>query len=50
MLLIVASVLVMALSFYIHAYALLLYLLTAAAPLLRWHRRLADRAPAARQV
>jgi uncharacterized membrane protein len=36
---IIVSVLAMALSFYIHAYALLLYLFTAAAPLLRWHKR-----------
>jgi uncharacterized membrane protein len=33
---IILSVLVMLLSFYIHAYALLLYLLTAVAPLFRW--------------
>jgi uncharacterized membrane protein len=36
---IVVSVLVLALSFYIHANALWLYLLTAATPLLRWHKR-----------
>ncbi len=39
---IVVSVLVIALSFYIRANALWLYLLTAVTPLLRWHKRQAD--------